>query len=730
MGNKADSGANFREGAIRMADTLKAIYDRTDFREHPYESDAKVAVLEEELREIQARGGQSYNVFEYAKALLDAGRTSDALYMMNRVLQENPSLAQVNDNSRPIYDMLSIGYLRLAEQNNCIDNHNEESCIFPISGGGIHLNEEGSRKAIEVYERILEAYPKDYQSMYLLNVAYQTLREYPDNVPQKYLLPLDLMGSKEDFPEWRNISSLLGVDGNYTAGGVIVDDFDNDGFIDIITSGWNMKSPIRFFRNNGDGTFVDRTIESGLGMVTGGLNMISADYNNDGHLDFLLLRGAWKPYKRWAPEPNSLFRNNGDGTFSDVTFEAGIYSERPTQAGAWFDYNNDGHIDLFIGNETIDPKESWKSEFYINNGDGTFRDGGSEAGLSLISHVKGAVAGDINNDGWTDLFISVQGGENILYLNRDGKTFLNVTKETGMQKPIFSFPCMIFDINQDGWEDVLVFSYDFYGSMQQAHEVTAYLLGEPFKSEVASLYINNGDGSFSESAKSYNLAQPLHAMGCNYGDLDNDGYLDIYVGTGAPDYRAIVPNRMFLNKDGQTMVDVTSVGRFGHIQKGHAIGFADLDNDGNQDIYANMGGAYTGDIYRNAFFHNPGNDNKWVTLQLEGTKSNRAAIGARVKVKVTTESGEKQTFYHTCSSGGSFGANSLQLEIGLGKAVQIDLIEINWPNGENNYEPFGRAGVNRTFKVVEGTGKLQPVERNTVEWQLEKNSQPSSDDQL
>ena len=172
-------------------------------------------------------------------------------------------------------------------------------------------------------------------------------------------------------------------------------------------------------------------------------------------------------------------------------------------------------------------------------------------------------------------------------------------------------------------------------------------------------------------------------MGANFGDLDNDGWLDFYLGTGDPSLSTLIPNRMFRNADGKFFQDVTTSGGFGHIQKGHGISFADFDNDGDQDIYEVMGGAYAGDNYRNVLFLNPGHGNHWITLKLEGIRSNRAAMGARIRVTVQTAQGER-SIYKTVSTGGSFGASPLRQEIGLGQAKAIRSVEIFWPTHREN----------------------------------------------
>jgi hypothetical protein len=211
-------------------------------------------------------------------------------------------------------------------------------------------------------------------------------------------------------------------------------------------------------------------------------------------------------------------------------------------------------------------------------------------------------------------------------------------------------------------------------------------LGEPFQGEHPRLFKNLGDEKFQDITKQVKLDKAVHSMGCNYGDLDNDGFLDFYLGTGAPDYRAIVPNRVFRNNEGKDFQDVTTSGRFGILQKGHGVSFADFDNDGDQDIYSVIGGAFSGDVFQNVFYENPGNkENKWITIQLTGDNTiNKSAKGARINIEVEMEDGRTRHIYSTVTSGASFGSNSLQQEIGLGKAKSIINLSVKWPDKKMN----------------------------------------------
>ena len=170
-----------------------------------------------------------------------------------------------------------------------------------------------------------------------------------------------------------------------------------------------------------------------------------------------------------------------------------------------------------------------------------------------------------------------------------------------MGQPTFSFPVWFWDYDNDGWLDLFVSGYK-----ADAGDVAADYMGLPHKGEPPRLYRNQGDGTFADMARQTHSDKVLYTMGCNFGDLDNDGWLDFYAGTGDPDYRSLMPNRMFRNAEGQHFEDVTTSGGFGHLQKGHGVAFGDIDNDGDQDIYAVVGGAYSGDVYTNVLLKTPG----------------------------------------------------------------------------------------------------------------------------
>ena len=629
-----------------------------------------------------------------ANEMLNAGYTQQSIDQYNDVLYTIDSL-KINPPESfmtAIQDLLAITHFRHGEETNCLDGHNAESCIMPIRGAGIHRNKNNAEIAINIYKSLLEKNPKDYVYRWLINLAYMVKGDYPDKVPHRWLIPQLTPSDSITFPEFTEIAESAGLDHISLAGGSIADDFDGDGLIDIMVSSWGVDNQLHYFKNMGNRGFEDRTESANLIGITGGLNMVHGDYDNDGWVDVFVLRGGW--FGEDGNHPNSLLKNNGDGTFTDVTISTNIYSEHPTQTASWGDFNNDGWLDLFIGNESAEGSNHI-SELYQNNGDGTFFEVAQAHNINAIGFIKAVIWGDINNDGFLDLYISRLGEPNLLFQNSGPENnyhFKEISKKSGVTEPLNSFPAWFWDFNNDGWEDIWVSGYD-----NSSGHVAMDYLGLKHDGESPRLYQNNKDGTFTDVTKKANLDHPLLTMGSNFGDLNNDGFLDFYAGTGDPDFRSIQPNRMFLNKRGESFDDVTFHGRFGHLQKGHGVSFADFDRDGDLDIHAVMGGAYEGSVYQNALFENPGGwENHWIGLSLRGKQTNKLALG--VRIEIVLEGGF--VVHRTVSSGGSFGGNPLDQMIGLGKDGEIKTINIFWP-GSGTTQTFSGVDSNAWYLVTE-----------------------------
>jgi hypothetical protein len=698
-------------GTIRMAERLQQLAAQANPVNNIFMNAERVKLLQAKIA-TNAEPSQLLSMrFSLASELLDSGQNAEALQEFEAVEQalKTSDPQALPRNWARLKHKEALCWMRIGEMTNCVADHNPESCLAPIQGRGVHRFQDGSRNAIKILTEILEQNPNDLAARWLLNIASMTVGDYPDKVAAQWLVPPSAFASEYPLQHFPDVAGPLGLDPMKRSGGSILEDFDGDGNLDVMCSSIGLHEQLRLYHNNGDGTFIERTTEAGLLGEVGGLNLIQADYNNDGFPDVLVLRGAW--LRDEGRLPKSLLRNNGDGTFEDVTEAAGLLSLKPSQTAVWFDYDNDGWIDLFVGNESVGTSTN-RCELYHNNGNGTFTECAVESGVGFVGFVKGVCSADFNHDGRPGLFLSVLGGPKVLFrndgpagTNAAGKVvwkFTDVARQAGVTEPLFSFPCWFFDYDNDGWDDLFVCGYH----LQDVGDVCADYLGLPNNAERPRLYHNNRDGTFTDVTRQTGLYHVLHGMGANFGDLDNDGFLDFYIGTGDPDLATIIPNRMFRNDGGKRFQDVTTSGGFGNLQKGHGVSFGDIDNDGDQDIYENMGGAVSGDVYHNVLYLNPGNSNHWITLKLEGVQSNRAAIGARIRVVVESASGE-HNFYKTVGTGGSFGASPLRQEMGLGQAQSIARVEIFWPRTGRTQVVTGLE-MDRFYKVKEDQAQATP----------------------
>jgi len=285
--------------------------------------------------------------------------------------------------------------------------------------------------------------------------------------------------------------------------------------------------------------------------------------------------------------------------------------------------------------------------------------------------------------------------------------FEDVTERAGLgDVRVSTFPTWFWDYDNDGWQDIFVCGYEFEKSI--AYSAGTEALGIPNKAGKMYLYHNNHDGTFSNVSEEAGLNKSVFAMGSNFGDIDNDGYLDMYLGTGNPDYKSLVPNRLFRNMGNGKFADVTVSSRVGNLQKGHGVAITDLDNDGDNDIFIEVGGAYIGDSYNNSLYLNPGqNDNRWINIQLEGSETNRSAIGTRLKVTFR-EKGIKRVLYREVNSGGSFGSSALRREIGIGQSNLIDEVEITWAK-TGKKQVLRNLRPNQFIKIKEGSNAIAKV---------------------
>jgi hypothetical protein len=489
--------------------------------------------------------------------------------------------------------------------------------------------------------------------------------------------------------------------------GCVFFDFDNDGWMDVylVNSGpsdfYTPKQPLKnaLYRNNGDGTFVDVTARAGVAGGTFGMGAAAADFDGDG----------WQDLYVTSYGSNILYRNNGDGTFVDVTARAGVAAPGWSTCATWFDFDKDGKLDLFVSGFVLYNKEMScgnnrlgqryyciprvfkprPSKLFRNNGDGTFVDVSAQSGIASSSGKSfGAVATDVNNDGLTDLFVANDTMPNFLFVNKGGGKFEEEGLAAGVAyseggSPRSGMGVDAADFDGDGWQDLFVANID---------------------QELFSLYRNQKDLTFlDEPGEIAPATRLLSGWGLKFFDYDNDGDPDLFLANGHPDdmvetlttrVKYKEPLLMFENT-GRGFKDVSaqSGAAFGKSYPARGLAVGDYDNDGDLDVLISNNGEPPL-LLRN----DGGNKNNWLGLQLIATRSNAAAVGA---VITWTAAGAK--FSRLKTTGGSYLASHDPREIlGAGRGGKIDGVEIRWPSGR--VDKLSNLPVNTYVKVVEGEG--------------------------
>jgi ASPIC/UnbV protein/VCBS repeat protein len=426
-------------------------------------------------------------------------------------------------------------------------------------------------------------------------------------------------------------------------------DYDGDGFIDLfvpqIGPGGSGSAKHFLYHNNRDGTFSRVTNSPIAAVLSAGRGAAWGDFDNDGFLDLVLVN---------ATQTNYLFHNNGDGSFTAVPNAALVTDLADSRGVTWVDFDNDGYLDLF--RTTLDQPR----RLYYNNHDGTFTRITQGAFLIVPGSFKAVAWGDYNNDGRPDLFLPQADEEaglpSYLYRNDGGGTFARVA--AGMVDGTFNGDAAVWgDYDNDGDLDLFVACVAAPGTVSRPNL----------------FYRNDGSNTFT-SLTSLPANDPENlggaSNGCNWGDFDNDGWLDLFVAN-----RAGQNNFLYHNNGDGTFTKITNSVAVNDGGDSFAAAWGDYDNDGFLDLFVGNGGA------ANFLYHNNTNDNHWLKLRLIGTRSNRAAIGAKVRVHATING---QTFWpmrEVPGGDGHMGQNSLHVHVGLGNATNADLVRIEWPSG-------------------------------------------------
>jgi hypothetical protein len=648
--------------------------------------------------------------FQIATLLMYEGRFADASEGIEKSLEFGKVAGMSMEERADLTALLGIIAFRRGEIENCIHCVGPTTCIFPLAPDAIHTEPSGSRQAIQYFTDYLKSAPGDVRIRWVLNLAYMTLGEYPDKVPPEYRIPIDTFASSANIGRFHNVAPLVGLTsrGPNQAGGSNFDDFTGDGLPDLFTTSLDADRGASLYVNLGNGKFEDRSDASGLADQIYALNLTRTDFDNDGRLDVLLLRGGWE-----NPMRMSLLRNTGNGVFEDVTIDAGMAEPIAGESAAWGDYDNDGLLDVFVCGEFVSPFSGGgtaqgdprnRCRLYHNEGNGRFVNVADKAGVAEEQCSKGCAWGDYDGDGQLDLFVSNMNTRCRLYRNEGGGKFRDIAPELGVTGPDRGFACWFWDYDNDGRLDLYVNDYS-----SNFAEFAAAALRAPLKrSSRPRLYRNLGQGRFDEVSRQVGLDRMMMPMGCNFADIDNDGFLDLYFGTGRMALEVLVPNLMFRSDAGQRFDDVTTSSGTGHLQKGHGVSFADWDCDGDLDLFVESGGAVPGDRAYNVLFENPGHGQHWLKVKLIGTKTNRAAIGAMIEAVIKGPDGIERSIHRTVGNNSSFGGNSLVESLGLADANNVARLIISWPTSQT-IQTFHDVPADQAIEVTEGADVFAPL---------------------
>jgi hypothetical protein len=449
-----------------------------------------------------------------------------------------------------------------------------------------------------------------------------------------------------------DVAPSLGVNDAGAAQGVVFLDVNNDGWLDIFLA--NNNTPSKLWINNNGTSFTESSTSWGVNMTSPTRGISAADFNNDGFIDVMI--GNWQT-------PIMLFKNTGTA-FINYSTDAGVAFMSYGGSINWIDYNKDGKIDVLFANDGMPPKYNY---FFRNDNLLSFTNVAYSIGLIDSSSTLCLAASDYNNDSYPDLFLGTQSNPgslltSIVYKNNGNGTFTDVTNASGITTNYYTWGAEWGDFNNDGYMDLFLANTTGFNQ----------------------LYKNNGNGTFTDVTVAMGVNDPGQSYSCGWADIDNDGDLDLYVARGQT-----YVDKMYRN-DGTTFTDISTAAGMGDLRHSSCVSWGDYNNDGFLDLYLNNNGT------ENRLYKNSGNSNKWIILRLNGVNSNRSAIGTRVRIKTGTLNQIREV---EGGSGGK-GMNSLPVEFGIGTASIIDSLIIKWPSGLE--QRFANVTPNTIYNVTEG----------------------------
>ena len=565
----------------------------------------------------------------------------------------------------------------------------ERPGVVPYTIASIYLRMERHDEGIPFALQACRDVPGDIKYRWMLRALTLHAGRPEATIPEQFRLKVP-QGARSGF-RLQDVTQSSGAGRLALGRGASWGDFDNDGREDILVGA--ERAPFCLFRNLGDGSFTDVAAQMGLRDPVG-LGCYASqfiDYDNDGFQDVFFTSNGWGGGGRLF-----LFHNESGSQFRDVTESAGLGGPLNAFGASWADFDNDGHVDLAVATGIIDPEGGDRLRLYHNEGNGVFREVGQQAGLIQKARWISVAWGDYDGDGRQDLLATSFDKGPFLFRNLGEGRFEDVSVKTGIRTNTQAYTPEFFDYDNDGNLDLFVSTYPG-GDVEVKDMINAKLSGASVPpSQEQLLFHNNGDGTFTRVSRDAGIAGWYGGMSSQVGDFDNDGFDEIVIGTGNPALDWCEPKPLFHNDGHGKFVDVAHSAGLVHFGMLHGAALADYDNSGNLSLFGSFGGFYWGSRETSKLYRNLGSGNSSLEIRLIGTRSNRDAIGT----KVSAFAGENKV-HKWVNGGNGFGcANSKIVHLGLGREKRVDRLDVLWPSGLR--QSFKNVLVGQRIEVTEG----------------------------
>jgi hypothetical protein len=571
----------------------------------------------------------------------------------------------------------------------------ERPGIVPYTIAAIHLRMERYAEGIPYALQACRDTPGDVRYRWMLRTLTLHASQPESKIPEEFRLKVP-PGDRSSF-QLRDVTKASGAERLALGRGASWGDFDNDGREDILVGA--ERAPFCLFRNRGDGTFENVTERVGLHDPVG-LGCYASqfiDYDNDGFQDVFLTSNGWGGGGRLF-----LFHNGGGRHFTDVTESAGLGAPANAFGASWADYDNDGHVDLAVAAGIIEPEGGDRIRLYHNEGNGKFREVGEQAGLTQRARWISLCWGDYDNDGRQDLLAASFDAGPFLFRNLGDGRFEDVSVKAGVRMQTQAYTPVFFDYDNDGSLDLFVSTYPT-GDLKIQDMIDAKLSGPAPRPLRQLLFRNNGDGTFRNISDEAGITGWYGGMSSQVGDLDNDGFDEVTIGTGNPALDWNEPKPLLHNNGKGQFTDVAHSAGLIHFGMLHGTALADYDDSGNLSLFGSFGGFYWGTRESTKLYRNLGSGNSSLEIRLIGTRSNRDAIGARVSALAG-----RHKIHKWVNGGNGFGAaNSRIVHLGLGHEQRVDLLEVRWPSGL--YQSFRHVSAGQRIEITEGKDGMRPL---------------------